>query len=146
MRPILTRAPCIALGLALALAFAPVALAQIARGNIYGAVVDPTGALLPGATITLSGPLGTHTTTSDTQGEFRFLNVDQGTHTLTVELMGFAGHARDIVLRTGENLNLSFALQLAGVAETVTITAETPVVDTKKVGTATVIALMPSHR
>ena len=49
-------------------------------GNIYGKVVDESRAVLPGATATLTGQFGTRTTTADNQGEFRFLNVDHGTH------------------------------------------------------------------
>ena len=61
---------------------------EVSTGNIYGKVVDDSQAVLPGATATLTGPLGTRTTTADTQGEFRFLNIDHGTHKLVVTLSG----------------------------------------------------------
>ena len=64
------------------------AWAGVSTGNIYGKVVDDSQAVLPGATATLTGPLGTRTTTADTQGEFRFLNIDHGTHKLVVTLSG----------------------------------------------------------
>ena len=47
--------------------------------------------------------------------------------------------AREVIVNTGQNANLSFGLKLATVEETVTITAETPVVDTKRVGTASTL-------
>jgi hypothetical protein len=141
-------------GWALALALlvgAPAAWAQVSTGNIYGRVVDESQAVLPGATATLSGPLGTRTTTADTQGEFRFLNVDHGTHKLVVTLSGFAGVSRDVIVSVGQNVNVSFGLKVAPVEETVIVTDETPVVDTKKLGTNTTItkaelAQVPSSR
>ena len=54
----------------LVLIAAPAAWARVSTGNIYGKVVDDSQAVLPGATATLTGPLGTRTTTADTQGEF----------------------------------------------------------------------------
>jgi hypothetical protein len=129
----------LAIASALALALAPAALAQVARGNIYGVVADQSGALLPGATVTLSGAFGTQSTVTDTQGEFRFLRVDQGTHKLTVSLPGFATLARDVLVTTGANVELSFAMKVAGVEETMTVMAETPIVDTKKIGTSTMV-------
>jgi hypothetical protein len=130
------------LGLAAAVLvlLAPLASAQTNAGNIYGTVTDESGAVLPGATITLKSDItGTRTTTSGTQGDFRFLNLDPGTYKLAVGLSGFATVSRDVIVNTGQNANLSFGLKLATVEETVTITAETPVVDTKRVGTSTTL-------
>ncbi|PYQ23570.1 MAG: hypothetical protein DMF81_08355, partial [Acidobacteria bacterium] len=80
------------LGLALLLAcLAPAAFAQVsATGNVYGTVTDESGAVLPGATATLSGALGSRRTTSGANGEFRFLNVDHGSLKLSVGLTGFS--------------------------------------------------------
>jgi hypothetical protein len=133
------------------LAGAPAARAQVSTGNIYGKVVDESQAVLPGATATLTGPLGTRTTTADSQGEFRFLNVDHGTHKLVVTLSGFAGISRDVIVNVGQNVNVSFGLKVAPVEETVIVTDETPVVDTKKLGTNTTVtkaelAQVPSSR
>lgn len=128
-------------GLALlcALVLASSALAQVARGTLYGRIADEQGGALPGVVVTLSGALGTRTTTADATGSYRMLNVDQGSHTLTVSLAGFATASRQVVVRTGDNLNLDFSLKVAAVQETVEVSAETPAVDPKRVGTATVI-------
>jgi hypothetical protein len=123
----------------LALTLAPSALAQIARGTLFGRAADESGAVLPGVTVTLSGDLGNRTTTTDSQGEYRFLNVDQGRHTLTAALAGFSGLTREVVVRTGDNVRVDLDLVVAAVEETVTVTAETPVIDPKRVGTTTVI-------
>jgi hypothetical protein len=121
--------------------FAPAARAQVAAtGNIYGTVRDESGAVLPGATATLTGAFGTRSTTSGTSGDFRFLNVDHGTHQLKVALTGFTGVTRPVTVATSQNVELSFALKVASVEETVTVTGETTLVDTKRVGTATTIS------
>jgi hypothetical protein len=124
--------------LALALALVPSAFAQIAGGNIYGTVSDEQGAVLPGASVTLSGPF-TRTTTAGTDGGFRFLSVEAGRYTLSAALSGFATVKREVVVTTNQNVTLSFAMKVAGQQETITVSAETPVVDTKRVGTATTL-------
>jgi len=128
------------LGLALALlvGLAPDALAQ-ATGNIYGSVRDESGAALPGAIVRLSSDFGTREATSGPQGDFRFINLDRGTYKLLVSLVGFTKVTRDVTVSIGSNVDVAFDLKVATVEETVTVTAETPVVDTKKVGTGVTI-------
>ena len=77
----------LALALALA-AIAPVAFAQISTGNVYGTVTDESGAVLPGVSVSLSGPVGNRSTVSSSQGEFRFLDLDNGRYKVTVALPG----------------------------------------------------------
>src|SRR5262249_4667026 len=70
--------------------------AQIATGNIYGTVADAQGGVLPGATVSVvAKSIGgaPRTTVSDTGGQFRFLNLDAATYTVTVELPGFTKQA-----------------------------------------------------
>ena len=130
----------IGLALALSLGFVPGLWAQASTGNIYGTVADASGAAIPGATVAISGvTIGGRTTQTGANGEFRFLNLDPGTYKLTVTMSGFATVNREVVVTTGQNVNLSFGLKVATHAEEVTVTAETPVVDTKRVGTATTL-------
>jgi len=124
-----------ALGLVLALA--GVASAQIAGGNVYGTVTDQQGAVMPGVSVTIVGETGTRSATSGTDGTFRFLGLERGDYTLTVSLSGFATAVRKIRVTTGENVELSFNMKVSSVAETVEVTGETPLVDTKKRGTST---------
>ena len=137
MQSLVKRVPGIALALVLAAVSA--AQAQVSTGNVYGVVHDDSGAVLPGVTVALTGPYGTRSTTTGGQGEFRFLNVDQGRYTVKTGLTGFAGQARDVTVNVGTNVNLTFQMKVATVEETVTITAEAPIVDVKKMGTATTI-------
>jgi hypothetical protein len=125
------------LALALLVAATPAAWAQIAGGNIYGTVTDESGAVLPGVTVTISGETGTRTSVTGNQGEFRFLNLERGRYKVAVNLTGFTTVNREVQVVTGENVNVTFGLKVATVEETVTVTAETPLVDVKKRGTAT---------
>lgn len=142
------------LGLASALVVGllPAAQAQISKGNIYGKVVDEQSAVLPGATVTLTGAsIGARTTTSGTGGEFRFLSLDPGTYTVAVALGGFATTQRNVIVSAGVNVDVSFTSKIAGVSETVTVDAETPVIDTKKMGTGTTVnheelSMLPNSR
>ena len=129
----------IGLALAIALIVAPAAFAQISGGNIYGKVTDESGAVLPGANVVLTGDAGTQATVSGTGGEFRFLSVSQGDYELAVSLSGFTTITRKLVLVTNQNVDLDFTLKVATVEETLLVTAETPVVDTKKLGTNTTL-------
>src|SRR5439155_25556220 len=114
--------------------------AQIASGNIYGTAVDEQGGVLPGVEVTLlATSIGgsPRTAVSDSQGQFRFLNLDPGTYKLTLNLAGFTKAERDVIVNTGVNVNVSFTLRVSAIQENVTVTAASPVVDIKKVGTAT---------
>lgn len=129
------------LGLVLALVLAaPGAWAQITGGNIYGTVTDSSGAVLPGAAITItSDRTGARTITSGPQGEFRFLNLDPGAYTLVVALNGFGNLTRNLTINAGSNLTVTFPLRVASLSEAVDVSAEAPVIDIKKVGTSTTL-------
>lgn len=128
------------LAFALALSLVPAASAQISTGSIYGKVTDEQSAVLPGATVTLTGAnTGARTTTTGSAGEFRFGNLDPGTYTVSMNLNGFATTQRTVIVNAGVNLDLAFTAKVAGVAETVTVDAETPVIDIKKMGTGTTV-------
>src|SRR6185295_16163946 len=88
---------------------APPAGAQIAGGNIYGTVVDQQGGVLPGVDVTLTAvSIGgqPRSTVTDSQGQFRFLNLDAGTYRVTTDLTGFTKMERDIIVTTGVNANI----------------------------------------
>jgi len=138
--------------LAVLVALALPAYAQLATGNIYGIVTDESGAALPGAAVSVKGPGGSFSTTSGSDGRFRILNLSPGPYKVTTTLTGFSTVNRDnVVVETGSNVEIPVSLKVASVAETVTVTAETPVIDTKRTGTATVfnqdeLAKVPNSR
>jgi len=128
----------IVIALVAAAALGADAAAQIATGNIMGAVKDEQSGALPGALVTLKGVDATQTATTDNTGEFRFLNLAPGAYSLTISLPGFKTFVRDgLVVAVGRNVDVPVVLGVAAVAETVTVSGSSPVVDTKQMGTAT---------
>jgi hypothetical protein len=114
------------------------AAAQVAGGSIAGTITDEQKAVLPGVTVTIQGSDRTQTAVTDEAGQFRFLNQPPGTYTVTVELPGFASVIREgIVVAVGRGVDLPIQMRLASVAETITVTGESPLVDTKATGTST---------
>lgn len=92
--------------------------------DVTGRVVDDTGAVLPGATVTLSGPGGTRTTTTGPNGGYALQNVPAGTYSLSVTLSGFVKGARDNVSVQDPSTEVAeVALAIAGFGETLTITS-----------------------
>ena len=108
--------------------------AQTQTGEIFGKVNDRTGAVLPGATVTISGdaliqPLSTSSAAS---GSYRFPNLPVGVYSVTFELAGFKRMIRtDVRIQAGFNAEVNGRLELSSVEETVTVTGESPIVDTR---------------
>ncbi len=115
------------------------ASAQLQRGAIYGTVVDNTGAVLPGVTVTLTSNVSApQNAVSGSQGEFRFGELDPGTYTITASLQGFAPFKREnVIVNVGSNIQLPIQLALAGVQQSVTVTAATPVLNEREHGNTT---------
>ncbi len=111
---------------------------QLSGGSVTGTVKDEQGGVLPGVTVMLQGIDATRTITSDETGEFRFYNVPPGPYKLTLSLQGFATTVREnVIVEVGKNVDLPTTMKVAGIAESVSVTEASPVVDTKQVGTAT---------
>jgi hypothetical protein len=123
--------------LALALCVSPV-WAQSQTGEVFGKVTDESGAVLPGVTVTLSGPslLQPLTATTSETGSFQFPRLDVGEYNVKFELPGFKTVIKEgIRVTVGFSANVSTQLGVSTVQETVTVTGESPVVDTKDTGT-----------
>src|SRR6516164_4513822 len=97
--------------LAIALLAAPV-WAQEQRGAIEGVVKDSSGAVLPGATVTIEGGSGVKLdTVSDAQGVYRFPSLLPGTYVVSANLTGFsAGKVPDVVVQLGTVKKVDFSL------------------------------------
>jgi hypothetical protein len=111
------------------------AAAQGGTGVISGTIRDAQGGVLPGVTLTLRNQESgvTRTTVSDADGSFRFQALNPGRFTVVAELSGFATtEVRDIEMTIGLGLIQDFTLQVQTVAETITVTGTTPIVDTTK--------------
>jgi hypothetical protein len=123
--------------LALVLA-ATTAWAQSQTGEIFGKVTDESGAVLPGVVVTLTGPslLQPQTATTTETGSFQFPRLNVGTYNVKFELPGFKTVVKEgIAVTVGFSANVSTQLGVSSVQETVTVTGESPIVDTKQTGT-----------
>lgn len=109
------------------------ARAQSTTGTISGTVKDSTGAILPGVTVNIK-----HLQTSQvrgvdtsTDGRFRATSLAVGDYELTAQLQGFKTEVRSgITLTLGREAVIDFTLQLGDIGETISVTAEAPLVDT----------------
>jgi hypothetical protein len=102
-------------------------------GTINGKVVDTSGAVLPGVTVTVSSPamMGVQTAVTSAEGQYRFPAVPPGTYAVTFELPGFTTLKHEgIEIRLGFTASLNVELKVASLQETVTVTGESPVIDT----------------
>ncbi|HWW60187.1 MAG TPA: TonB-dependent receptor, partial [Thermoanaerobaculia bacterium] len=114
------------------------AFAQLQSGNIYGRVMAKDGSLLPGVTVTLTGQGAPQTFITDASGDFRFLALSPGTYALKAELAGFGPVARTgINVSIGQNADIPLTLSPSA-SEAITVTAEAPLIDTRKTGTGAV--------
>jgi hypothetical protein len=123
--------------LLIALSFSGLAFAQgggaSSTGTIQGRITDAQGAVLPGVTVTASSPslLGVQTTVSSETGNYRFPAVPPGTYELSFELAGFNTLKREgIEIRLGFTAQVNVELALATLQETVTVSGQSPVIDT----------------
>ena len=101
--------------------------AQVAGGNITGTVKDQQAGVLPGVAVTLEGAGPTLLSTTDGNGEYRFLNLPPGTYKVTAVLTGFATVIREgVALQVGQTVELPFAMKVATVQESITVSGEVP--------------------
>lgn len=112
------------------------AAAQTQTGEIFGKITDGTGAVLPGATVTIasSALIQPQTAVTAASGAYRFPNVPIGVYSVRFELPGFQRIIReDVRIQAGFNAEVNAKLELSSVQETVTVTGESPMVDTTSV-------------
>ena len=112
-------------------------------GDLTGVVYDPSKAILRGVTVivTNSDTGLARTQTTDGHGHFAFPALPPGTYRLRAELTLFAPQVRDgLVLEVGSAVDLELTMSLAGAAEQLTVTAQSPIVDTQRSAVATVVS------
>ncbi|HEX6719039.1 MAG TPA: carboxypeptidase regulatory-like domain-containing protein [Pyrinomonadaceae bacterium] len=119
--------------LVVCLAFASSAvLAQttLTTGSIAGDVVDTNGAVVPGATVKLTGPLGERTTTTNDQGHYEFANLVPGNYTVRVEKGNFkAAEVTEVTVLVNKTTAANITLQAGQISEVVTVTGGGNAVD-----------------
>jgi hypothetical protein len=116
----------------LALTGVTLARAQETTGIVTGRVTDAQGLAIPGVTVTLTGPQGAKSFTSDSDGRYNAPLLVPGTYTVKAELQGFKTvEQQNVVVRLGQTIEVPLAMQVGGMSETVEVTASSPIVDTK---------------
>ena len=93
--------------------------------SVTGTVVDPTGAVVPNATVEIQNPVShfERTATTDSAGKFTIPNIPFNPYHLTVTGQGFAGFAQDVDVRSIVPVNVNITLQIKGSSESVTVEA-----------------------
>lgn len=117
-------------------AFGSKSLAQSTTdGAIGGVVTDPSGAVVPGATVTSRNlnTSGTGTATTDGNGRYLIGHLQPGTYSLEISAKGFAGYkATSITVEVGRVTSVEAALGVQAQVETILATAEAPVITTDR--------------
>ncbi|NOT26134.1 MAG: TonB-dependent receptor [Acidobacteria bacterium] len=119
------------------------AMAQQASG-IAGAVRDTSGSVVPGVTVEAASAAlieKVRSVVTDTEGRYNIVDLRPGTYTVTFTLPGFRVFRREgISLTSGFTATVNADLEVGGLEETITVTGETPLVDTQNVRRQTVIS------
>ncbi len=100
--------------------------AQTAAGTITGAVTDASGAVIPGATVTIENPVSglSRTAKTDAAGQYRFTNLPFNPYHLTAKAPGFSPFTADVDVRSSVAVSPIVKLQVGGASTTVTVTGE----------------------
>ena len=103
------------------------------QGVVTGTITDPTGAVVPGATVIITN-VGTNisqTTSTGSDGSYRFSLVPPGTYTIEVKAANFGGvRVSGIVVEASQTITINRQLELAKTSQLVEVTAEAPLVQT----------------
>ncbi len=105
---------------------------QETTGGLQGTIKDPTGAVLPKASVVLTGTSlgGAKSLETDSSGYYRFANLPPGTYNVTVKAAGFSELKREgIVIEVGHLPTLDLALAVGAAGTVVEVTGEAPVID-----------------
>jgi hypothetical protein len=118
------------------------ASAQTYQGGVRGAVRDADGGVLPGTAVTLTNAQtgATRTSVTNERGEYVFASVAPGTYNLGVELSGFAPFLREALeVGVATFFVQDVTMQVGGIAESVTVTGESPIIETANASIASAI-------
>jgi hypothetical protein len=120
------------------------AAAPVATGTLRGQVADPTGALIPGATITITTSAGVTkgTTTADASGSYQVSGLAPGSYIVLASVEGFADFAsQPIQLAAGQVMHVKISMAMAVEQQNVTVTDETAAVNVEAGGNANAMVL-----
>jgi trimeric autotransporter adhesin len=131
----------VVVGVFFLLAGAAGAGAQTFTGSVRGEIKDANG-ILPGATVTLINEATnvSRDTTTNEVGQYAFPAVTPGTYTLKVTLTGYKTHEhKGLTVATQQAVAMDVALELGTIQESITVTGESPLIDTSTASTGAVL-------
>ncbi len=112
---------------------AGLALSQETTGTLRGVLTDPTGAVIPGAKVEVSGSTVSQSMSTDATGSYAFMTLPPGVYTISVTAQGFVPVKRvNIALEVGKVLRIDFRLEVGGTTQTVEVISEAAIVDTSQ--------------
>jgi len=120
------------LAIAFLLAVGIDASAQEFTGSIYGRIVDPTNALMPGVSITVEGVAiqGERTAESEANGSYRILYLPQGEYRVTYQKSNFKKIVYEgAKVEVNKTVTMNVTMQIADIEETLVVTGSSPIVD-----------------
>lgn len=116
-----------------------------AAGGIAGVVRDTSGAVMPGVTVEASSPAlieKVRSVTTDTEGQYKIIDLRPGTYTVTFTLQGFSTIRREgVEISAGFTATINGDLKVGALEETITVTGQSPIVDTQNVTQQKVIQM-----
>lgn len=105
--------------------------AQNSTGSLHGTVMDPSGAIIPGASVVLSGNGKTVSTTSGGTGAYHFNGLAPGHYSVNTTIEGFTPFALpDMAIVAGKSKTLNISMSIAVQQQKVQVTAESNTIDT----------------
>src|SRR5665213_1059743 len=118
--------------------------AQGIRASVTGVVKDTSGAVLPGVTIEVASPVlieKTRSAVTDGSGQYRIVDLQAGTYSVTFTLTGFSSVKREGIELSGSfTATINADMKVGSLEETITVSGETPIVDTQSVRRQVVIS------
>src|SRR5437763_11468827 len=107
--------------------------AQSFQGGVRGAVLDPAGAAIPNASVTLSneGTAETRNAATNVQGQYSFAAVNPATYSVTIEASGFKKLTRTgVVVAAQETATVDISMQLGEASQSVEVNTEAALIET----------------
>jgi hypothetical protein len=116
----------------LALFVSLTALAQFEAGSVVGVVTDPSGSVIPNATVELTNSATNvpRQATTNESGQFDFVAVQPGSYSLTVRQQGFEQQTQALSLAVGQRLELNVAMKVGAATQSVTVSGSVETLDT----------------
>jgi hypothetical protein len=108
--------------------------AQVSTGKIFGSVTDEEGGPLPGVTVEATSPklVGTASTITDSDGDYRLFALTPGVYKITFTLQGFKTITREgIIVDIEQTVKLDIGMEMGSLEEEVTVVGQSPLIDVK---------------